>query len=113
MNNHRLYNKIVDNVEYKILEYYRDDKNDYKYVNKIINKYENLIIKIMNNGAYIPDEKTYHPYYNPGISLYKLTFYNQGKIIKEYYQTPEDYEKELLKNIRREKIIQINEQLSE
>lgn len=91
MNNHKLYSKTIDGVEYKIFEYRNDSINDIKYINKLINKYDNIIIKIIDYDTFIPEDMIYHPYYNPGIDLYKLTYYNKGIIIKEYEQTSYDY----------------------
>ena len=83
MNNHKIYNEIESGITYKVLKYMHDDKKDYKFINKFINKYDNCKIIILNFISYIPDDYPYHPYYFPGLDLSKITYYKNKKIILE------------------------------
>ena len=112
MTSHKLYITTHNSINYKVLNYYNDDKSDYKYVNKIINKYQNLIIIEKNHHTHICENIIpYHPYYNPGIELYKKTYYNNGEIIDEYEETYCDYLTKKLKKERAEKLNRIKENL--
>lgn len=109
MLSHKLYTKIINNISYKYFVYNNNPKDD-KYINQLVNKYDNIIIKLLINSVWVSDN--FHPYYNPGVNLYKITYYKNGEIIFEYEQTYGDYKKQSLRLLKINKIKEkINERL--
>ena len=111
MNNHKVYDYISYNIKFKILSYYEDDDNDYKFINKFI-KRNNCCIILQKNASTIFNNTIFHSYYNPGTYIDKITYYYDNDNICSFYDNDKNKERIVLNTIRKiklEKLIRLNE----
>jgi len=102
MNNHKTFDEVEFGIKYRVLKYSNDDSKDHIFVEKFINKNKYSKIIQSNFKILIPDINTYHEYYNPGITISKTTYYENGIVTFEYDDT--NYEEKILKRNRKEKL---------